>query len=93
MRKIELTTQFKKDHKRVRAGQRGGELDERLNEALRYLAVDEPLPARWRDHQLTGNWVDHRECHLKGDLLLIYQKPTPETLILVRLGSHSDLLE
>jgi len=68
-------------------------LDERLNEALRYLAVDEPLPARWRDHQLTGNWVDHRECHLKGDLLLIYQKPTPETLILVRLGSHSDLLE
>jgi len=36
-------------------------------------------------------WGDHRECHLRPDLLLIYRKPNPETLQLVRLGSHSEL--
>ncbi|WP_438270874.1 type II toxin-antitoxin system YafQ family toxin [Rhodomicrobium lacus] len=46
-----------------------------------------------RDHALTGNWAGHRECHLKPDLLLIYDKPDDETLVLRRLGSHSDLLE
>jgi len=38
-----------------------------------------------------GEWADHRECHLRPDLLLIYRKPNPETLQLVRLGSHSEL--
>jgi mRNA interferase YafQ len=38
-----------------------------------------------------GDWRDHRECHLKSDLLLIYRKPDTEVLQLVRLGSHSEL--
>jgi hypothetical protein len=37
------------------------------------------------------NWDDHRECHLKPDLLLIYRKPGAEVLHLIRLGSHSEL--
>jgi mRNA interferase YafQ len=44
-----------------------------------------------RDHGLSGEWIDHRECHLKPDLLLIYRKPDAEILQLVRLGSHSEL--
>jgi mRNA interferase YafQ len=38
------------------------------------LAHDIPLPQIFRDHELIGDWKDHRECHLKGNLLLIYQK-------------------
>jgi len=40
---------------------------------------------------LTGNWKDHRDCHVKPDLVLIYQKPDADTLRLVRFGSHSEL--
>ena len=46
---------------------------------------------RRRDHALTGNWRDYRDCHIKPDLVLIYQKPESDILRLVRLGSHSEL--
>ena len=38
-----------------------------------------------------GEWKDHRDCHIKPDLLLIYRKPDARSLELVRLGSHSEL--
>jgi mRNA interferase YafQ len=44
-----------------------------------------------RDHSLTGNGKDHRDCHIKPDLILIYRKPDDELLPLVRLGSHAEL--
>jgi mRNA interferase YafQ len=40
---------------------------------------------------LTGEWTDHRDCHIKPDLVLIYRMPDAESLELVRLGSHSEL--
>ena len=42
------------------------------------LANDQPLEPRYRDHALTGEWKDHRDCHIKPDLVLIYQKPTTD---------------
>lgn len=33
---------------------------------------NEPLPPEWQDHALTGEWLNHRECHIGGDFLLIY---------------------
>ncbi|MDP1771671.1 MAG: type II toxin-antitoxin system YafQ family toxin [Methylobacter sp.] len=57
------------------------------------LTTDSPLPERYNDHSLMGRWVGFRECHIKPDLLLIYEKPNPETLVLARLGSHSDLFK
>lgn len=55
------------------------------------LAADAPLPEKYRDHALTGGWKDHRDCHIRPDLVLIYRKPDAEALELVRLGSHSAL--
>lgn len=52
---------------------------------------DEPLAAKHRDHALSNNWQDHRDCHIKPDLVLIYRKPATEILQLVRLDSHSEL--
>lgn len=43
------------------------------------------------DHDLTGDWIGYRECHIKPDLLLIYRKVGDDMLILARLGSHSEL--
>jgi mRNA interferase YafQ len=55
------------------------------------LATDQPLPAKNRDHALSGDWADHRDCHLKPDILLIYRLPDNDTLQLVMIGSHSEL--
>ena len=55
------------------------------------LANDEILPERCRDHALTGEWKDFRDCHIKPDLVRIYQKLDDERLVLARLGSHSEL--
>jgi mRNA interferase YafQ len=62
-----------------------------LLDITRLLADDAPLPRKNFDHALTGNWCDHRDCHIKPDLVLIYRKPDDMTLELVRLGSHSEI--
>jgi mRNA interferase YafQ len=91
MRKIERTKAFKRDYQRESAGQLGSKLDGLLTAAVSALVEDKRLPVANRDHPLSGQWNDCRECHLKGDLLLIYRKPDKDTLQLVRLGSHSEL--
>ena len=91
MREISYTHRFKRDYKREKSGRHGKTLDSALMEAVNLLAADEPLPRRNFDHPLTGEWSDHRDCHIKPDLVLIYRKPDAEHLELVRLGSHSEL--
>jgi mRNA interferase YafQ len=91
MRTIEATKRFRRDYKREVRGRLGPRLDGFLTPVIDMLANDAPLPPRYRDHALTGEWDDHRDCHIRPDLLLIYRKPDAETLQLVRLGSHSEL--
>ncbi len=91
MRRIERTNAFRSDYKREKRGQHRHELEALLTFAIAQLADDSPLPEKNRDHGLGGDWRDHRECHLKPDLLLIYRKLNIEVLQLVRLGSHSEL--
>ena len=91
MRTVRYTKQFRKDYKREKSGRHGAALDRRLEEVVELLAAGRPLPRRNFDHALTGNWRDHRDCHVWPDLVLIYRKPDAENLDLVRLGSHSEL--
>ncbi len=50
------------------------------------------LSSLFRDHSLTGDLLGYRECHIKGDLLLVYQKDESELIIdLVDIGSHSQI--
>jgi mRNA interferase YafQ len=91
MRTIKWTNAIRRDYKRIQANARNKDIETLLPEIVGLLAVDRPLPEKHRDHLLSGNWKEHRECHLKPDLLLIYKKPDPETLWLVRMGSHSEL--
>lgn len=91
MRRIEHTKAFRRDWKRESAGVHGRRLGSLLQGTVTLLAEDLPLPAAAHDHQLAGEWKDHRDCHLRPDLLLIYRKPDAATLQLVRLGSHSEI--
>jgi mRNA interferase YafQ len=79
------------DYKREAKGRYRATLDADLLAVVSLLAADASLPDRFRDHPLTGEWIDHRDCHIKPDLILIYRVPNAEALELVRLGSHSEL--
>ena len=91
MRRIERTTQFKKDYKREARGRYRAILESSLIEVLDLLVADQELPERYFDHSLIGQWKDFRDCHIKPDLILIYAKPNPSVLRLARIGSHAEL--
>ena len=91
MRIVKYTNRFRRDYRREKSGQLGKKLDELLMRVVTLLSADAPLPRRNFDHALTGEWSDHRDCHVRPDLILIYRKPDSESLELVRLGSHSEL--
>jgi len=91
MRAIEPTTQFRRDFAREKRGRHRLTLDAALVPVLDALAADAPLEPRHRDHALNGHLKNYRDCHIKPDLVLIYAKPNPDTLLLVRLGSHAEL--
>jgi mRNA interferase YafQ len=91
MRTIEWTSAFKRDYRRISATPKYKDIEVLLASVVQMLADDQRLPEKFRDHGLGGTWKDHRECHLKPDLLLIYKLPDGPTLRLVRMGSHSEL--
>ena len=65
---------------------------EKLQTIVEKLRNGEELPPANRDHALTGNWANHRECHIAPDWLLIYQIHEDILILeLTRTGSHSDL--
>lgn len=88
-RRSDHTRAFEKDWERL---SRSGKQDmRRLQEAMLLLIANEaPLAAEWLDHELGGEWSDHRECHAKGDLLLIYRLQA-DSVVFVRAGTHADL--
>ena len=86
--------QFKKDYKLMM--RQGKDITE-LDHAIAELAVPNPLPEKCQDHMLIGDFGGYRECHVSPDWLLIYGYETlddgEQQLLLVRTGSHSDLLK
>ena len=86
---IRYSARFRKDYKAIK--KRG--YDTRLLETvLDMLCAKQPLPLRYRDHELAGNYKGHRECHITPDWLLIYKVKDNELLLeLTRTGTHSDL--
>jgi mRNA interferase YafQ len=91
LRTIEWTGQFKKDYRRESKGALRETLDDMLFPVVERLASDLPLAPRFRDRPLGGQFKAHRDCHIRPDLVLIYQTPDSTALRLVRLGSHSEL--
>lgn len=86
---VRLTTKFKKDAEKMR--KQGKDL-EKMYAIIEKLANCEKLDERCKDHDLTGEYQDCRECHIMPDWLLIYRVEASELiLVLTRTGSHSDL--
>jgi mRNA interferase YafQ len=82
------TVRYAKDVKRVKSS--GFDMRE-LDEVLERLAAGEPLDERYRDHQLKGKRKKYRECHIRPDWILVYQRDKDaRILILIGTGTHSD---
>ena len=86
---VRYTSAFKRDYKLMLKRHLP---IEKLQAIVEKLRNGEELPPANRDHPLTGNWANHRECHIAPDWLLIYQiRENILLLELTRTGSHSDL--
>lgn len=86
---LKPTSKFKQDLKTAK--KRGYDLS-LLQDVLEILASGEPLPEKYRDHNLLGNYKGCRECHITPDWLLIYEVSESQLILyLTRTGSHSDL--
>lgn len=89
MLNLKFATKFKKDIKKFKHDK---DVQDKLEEIIKLLLNEKKLPEKNRDHNLVGNYVDHRECHICPDVLLIYKRDFLEDKIsLERIGSHSDL--
>ncbi|RDU69776.1 type II toxin-antitoxin system YafQ family toxin [Helicobacter aurati] len=87
MYEIRILKGYKKQYKKL-------SIDNQIlvDSIVQKLANDEPLEKKYQDHKLKGEFKDFRECHIKPDLLLVYQKQ--ENLLIltcVSVGSHSEL--
>ena len=64
---------------------------------LLLIANETPLGPERKDHALKGVWANHRECHVGGNFLLIYQVDDsggPDgTINFVRVGTHAELFQ
>jgi mRNA interferase YafQ len=86
---INRTRSFKRDTKRI-VKTLGLENTERMIADILTSIITGSLQPKHRDHSLTGEWQGCRDCHVKSDLLIIYEIIN-DTLTLHRLGSHSEL--
>lgn len=94
-RKSGVTKQFGKDWKRLA---RSGRYPMHELQNVMQLLIDSiaPLPAEFMDHPLKGKWLECRDCHVRGDWVLIYRisaTPTGEEIVFVRTGTHAELFE
>lgn len=86
---------FKKDWERYNKSGRSPMSDIKRVMGL-ILDNNGPLPPEYKDHELSGGWSGHRECHVHGDLLLIYViegKADDEKVTFVTLGTHAELFK
>ena len=88
MNTLKLTSQFKKDLKRYK---HKPEVIDKLEEILKLLVNNLPIPEENRPHVLTGNYRGYMECHVESDTLLIWWDKEAGIIKLVRFGTHSEL--
>ncbi len=89
MLKISFTNQYLKDLELMK---RRNLPKSELDVVIKLLSEQEPLPPKYKDHALKGNFAGYRECHIRPNWLLMYKIDKQIlTLVLVRTGTHSDL--
>jgi mRNA interferase YafQ len=91
MYKLEISTRFKKDLKKIAKNPKNDTLIRTVLKKLKAEGVN-GIPTAMKPHRLSGQYRQNWECHIRPDLLIIwFQIENPKTIRLIRIGSHSDL--
>lgn len=86
---IQRTSSFKRDYKLIK--KRGYDIS-KLKTVITIIAEGNEIPATYRDHALSGNWLGYRELHIEPDWLLVYRIYENQLILsLTRTGTNSDL--
>jgi len=86
------TKKFCKSLRRISSTKGGKKIIEELRNCLTILKNGKPLDLIFKDHALKGEFIGYRECHIRGDVLLVYKiEKDKMILVLVEIGSHSYL--
>lgn len=86
-RKIIISSKYKKDIKPYKHDQK---LNKELQQVVVMLKSGIPLPAKYKDHELSGNYKGYRDCHIRPNAVLIYER-ADDYIGLVRFGPHNKL--
>jgi len=90
MYQVVFSSQYKKSLKKI--AKSGKFPIKEIEKVIDLLISGKILPVKYMDHPLQGEFLGYRECHIKGDLLLIYRIEKEKLiLVLVDIGSHSQL--
>jgi len=90
MLELVVSSAFKTEVKKIKNAKDKAE----LKLVLDTLLAEKVLAPKYKDHTLSGNYKNYRECHIKPDLLLIYKIEKSELILCaVHIGSHSDLFK
>jgi mRNA interferase YafQ len=93
MYRVVRTRRFERSFRKLKkSGLLDAKLRKDVDETIILLAASKTLPPSYSDHQLTGKMQGYRECHIRGDLLLVYElRDDILALALIDIGSHSYL--
>ena len=88
---VKFTNQFRKD---IKLAKKQNKDLNKLFDVVNILAEGGILKAKYRDHDLSGEYKGTRECHVEPDWLLVYEIQNDVlVLMLYRLGTHSELFK
>ena len=89
MYSIEYSNKY---HKSYKLAQRRGLDVGLLNDVVRQLAEGKTLDVKYKDHKLSGDYKNFRECHIQFDWVLVYRIIRNKcVLYLLDTGSHEDV--
>ena len=89
---IHRTKYFEKSYSKLKRSGIKEKLILDIEVTIETLKMGDSLELSYRDHKLHGDYEGYRECHIRPDLLLIYQiKEKQLVLVLLDIGSHSYL--
>ena len=86
---VKFTNQFKRD---LKLAKKQGKDINRLFDVISTLAEGKKLDSKYRDHNLSGDYIGCRECHVEPDWLLVYEVMDHVLVLMIyRVGTHSEL--
>ncbi len=92
MYELAFSKSFKKSIKRLAQANDYKVVNERLEVIIEDIKQRKTLGLKYRDHALHGAWVGYRECHIRPDVLLLYEiDDNMQMVTMVNIGSHSEL--